>query len=331
MRRLALASLALLVASPAQAYVRSTAGSGGACVYWGVRDLTYLVNQDGSADLTDGSDLTAVDAGAAAWNDERCSDMTLTNGGLTNRRDVGFDPDREDNVNLVVWRERDCDALVPASDPCWACIDTGEVCCGTKYNCWEHPGGVIAVTTTTFDRSTGKLVDADLELNGAGYWFTTVDDPQCPLEPAPRFCNQDTQCLFDEVCRDGRCQLASCVRADIRNTVTHEMGHVLGFDHVADIEATMFPSAPDGELIKRTLADDDIAALCDTYPEGGQSLTCFAGHLGWAPLRSDKNRTSCQGCGAGDGSGALGLFLLAFGLALGLALRRRPAVGSMPR
>jgi len=53
---------------------------------------------------------------------------------------------------------------------------------------------------------------------------------------------------------------------DLRNALTHEFGHAVGLDHAHGIdEATMAPSTTAGELQKRDLASDDIAAMRSLY------------------------------------------------------------------
>ena len=76
---------------------------------------------------------------------------------------------------------------------------------------------------------------------------------------------------------------------DLQSAVTHELGHVLGFDHVCDAlpgksglrcseaskavrRSVMFPGATlmltdDLSLsIRRRLTQDDIRAICEVYP-----------------------------------------------------------------
>ncbi|MEO1334987.1 MAG: matrixin family metalloprotease [Myxococcota bacterium] len=115
---------------------------------------------------------------------------------------------------------------------------------------WPHDNTAIAVTTSAFNVRTGEVVDADIEMNGQAFNFTRVD--------------------------------ASCNRRgntmDIANTLTHEVGHVLGLEHPPDrpefAESTMFASAPLCETRKRSLAQDDIDGICFIYPSGASTQRC---------------------------------------------------------
>jgi MYXO-CTERM domain-containing protein len=99
---------------------------------------------------------------------------------------------------------------------------------------WAEPGrGQVALTTVTYDALTGHILDADIELNAQENIFTVGD---------------------------------SRVVADLRSTLTHEIGHLLGLDHSEQPEATMWNDTRRGSVTLRTLANDDIAAMCTAYP-----------------------------------------------------------------
>jgi MYXO-CTERM domain-containing protein len=102
---------------------------------------------------------------------------------------------------------------------------------------WPHqnPGTTIALTTVTFDTNTGRLLDADLELNTANFNLSTTD-----AVPAGGY--------------------------DFRSIVTHESGHFLGLAHSIDPTATMFASYTPGTKGLRTLAQDDVDGICAIYP-----------------------------------------------------------------
>lgn len=111
---------------------------------------------------------------------------------------------------------------------------------------WPHDPNALALTTVTFcenDTPTcpaGTIVDADIEMNEVLYLFSTND--QGSLN-------------------------------DLENTLTHELGHLLGFEHSTQPSSTMFAVAPAGERTKRDLSNDDIAGLCNAYASD-RCLTC---------------------------------------------------------
>ncbi|HEY3447998.1 MAG TPA: myxosortase-dependent metalloprotease, MXAN_2677/MXAN_2678 family [Myxococcales bacterium] len=291
---LAALALATLGPAPAGAFVRSrgTSGGNGAPgpeLFWCTRKPSYVVNEKGSQNAGAQASIEAVRRSFETWAKTGCSDLSFSDQGTTARADVGYDPKAADNQDLVVWREVDCDRVVPRTDPCLS--DGG---CNNKYGCWDHEANTIALTTTSFDNQTGEILDADIELNGAGFEFTTADSPPCD-RPPPRGSND-------------------CVATDVQNTVTHEVGHVLGLDHSPDPSSTMFASEALGETNKRVLSADDIDGLCAIYPEGAASSPACPGASGDG---GSGGGGGCSSAGAGGVLGALGLLA-----ALG-ALRRR--------
>ena len=121
---------------------------------------------------------------------------------------------------------------------------------------WRHQGDALGLTSVTYDLTTGEIVDADIELNDQNFTFTTSDVP-------------------------GEVQI------DIQNTVTHEAGHVVGFDHSSQQGGTMLASAPPGEISKRELHQDDIDGLCAVYPTGGEGDGEEEGGCGCRTAKSD--------------------------------------------
>jgi hypothetical protein len=117
---------------------------------------------------------------------------------------------------------------------------------------WLHAQGALAITTVTFESRGGRILDADIEVDDANFRFSACD-------PGP----------------------GCAVHFDLKNTLTHETGHVLGLDHPPSDQpgaaaATMFASAPEGETSKRTLSSDDEDGLCLIYPMGGSVGDCVA-------------------------------------------------------
>jgi hypothetical protein len=241
MRGVAVFSLLLSCAcsKPPAPYVRSHVDGEASrpCLAWPTRELTYTVDAAGSDRTPGTTELDAVDAAFTSWVTAAagCSDLTFTKASMSN--------------NLVVWRERGCTGVVPAGH---ACLNDGD--CDSEFGCWDDAEDTLALTTVTYTRSTGTLLDADIALNGASWLYTTVDSPPCQTGmPA-----------------------TTCVATDVRNTLTHEIGHLLGFGHTEGKGSTMAAYAPIGDLTKRAIDDGTREGLCAVYPRAMPSPSCTA-------------------------------------------------------
>ncbi len=105
---------------------------------------------------------------------------------------------------------------------------------------------LLAITVNAYSVETGEIFDADIILNDTRFQFVDVSNTTA--------CRPDT--------------------FDLRNTLTHEVGHFLGFDHTPDVDATMFASAAACEIRKRDLGTTDLNGLCTVYPAGRDPNTC---------------------------------------------------------
>lgn len=157
---------------------------------------------------------------------------------------------------------------------------------------WPYDEGAIAITTTAYDSSSGVVLDADIELNGETFRFGVVEN----------------------TCPEGAV-------TDLGNTITHEVGHLLGLDHppasARYVETTMFAQADLCETKKRSLAADDIEGVCAIYPADQPTAPCFPpDQLSFQVVRTEDG----YGCAAGGQGGFVGLGLLVL---LGLSLRSR--------
>ena len=291
----------LLGAGPVFAY-KQTANTGGVKIWWSTRGHPFQIDALGTPDVPGPAAFTAIRRSFQAWTGVTCSDLAFQDQGLSQNpkdRVVGYFPGQY-NRNLVLFRTRRCGngkdgGVVPPGDPCLG-VKGG---CGNPYDCWDHGDGVIATTTTTSNLFTGQIKDTDIEVNdsvdslGRKFIFTAVDGSPCS-DP-----NQ-----------------TGCVRIDVQNTITHEAGHTMGLDHTLDPNATMYATAPEGEVSKRVLGADDIQAICDIYPRGRETVTGNLDPITLTPAGASGGGCGCSQAQTGPGSVLLAVLLL-------LQMRRR--------
>jgi hypothetical protein len=141
----------------------------------------------------------------------------------------------------------------------------------------EYSSLMIALTKVWIIDEPGhprdaEIQDADIELNGEHYRFSASGEPG---------------------------------RMDVENTLTHELGHVLGLDHPCYLTlqppdplpedhlgqpighcqgvtspeilaTTMFPSAKAGDTQARTPEADDVEGICTIFPQEDDPGICSA-------------------------------------------------------
>jgi hypothetical protein len=315
-RAAAVAALAaaLLPAAPARAYVRTTDPQTGAALSWALPAVPWHLNRDWpstapscQAAAAGDPTLDAVRASFAEWEQD-CADLRLLYAGEVAEIGTGTSGPGE---NVVVFRRGWCSQNAQAmSDPS-RCMDDPDVDCGGIYGCFEDSKAcanqascapdwsTVALTSVLYDPTTGRIIDADIEVNGwdgvagqivaqgaslpkHGWYFTCYPGTQ----PAAT-CSTYGQ--------------GSCAFMDLQNTVTHEVGHFVGLGHSPVAGSTMERSTQPREVSKRDLAADDQAGVCAIYPEPS------------------------GGCGCGGGAGAGAASLLVAALALRPRRSRRAA------
>jgi len=204
----------------ANAYKRKLTKAG-AEVFWKNPEVAIKVNTSCSADVGQADCLSAVRRALEVWNQADCSGFKFVFGGTVPRTDVGYDThDPSANVNLVKWVEAG-----------WDRSYTG-----------EDAASILALTTRTFDGSSGEMLDADVVFNGQVFQFALLADAA------------------------GQ----SSTVQDIEGAMIHEAGHILGLDDLTDPrdqDSVMFAKRQVGEQRKRALAQDDVNGLCAIYPK----------------------------------------------------------------
>lgn len=229
------------------------------CLWWKENTtIVYRINSDGNAETPGDTEFTAIQRAFGTWQTELagCASLTLQEGPRTSSRQATYDSTVDPpaaNENIILFRQRRCAGVAPNGDACWS-----DGSCGSKYDCWQYTEGAIAITTTSFSPRNAQVFDSDIELNTPSFIFTTVDSPPCVRGS----------------------ETVNCIATDVQNTMTHEVGHLLGLAHINDAASTMNPRAVTGELTKRVLDPGSKKFVCDVYPKGQASKTCFIPKLG---------------------------------------------------
>jgi MYXO-CTERM domain-containing protein len=267
--RNALAMIALVAgvaipALPAAAYVR-TRTTAGVATAWSAPCVTMEFSLgDPPLQLDAAAYLSAAQRAGQAWSSasldglNRCSNVAFTVVALPDvAGKVGMD-----YQNRLIFRKNAWCRDPPPTDP-------------NESPCYET--GALAITTVFQLKSTGEILDADLEVNATNYtWGDYADHKE--------------QFVVGGV-------------HDFQGAITHEFGHVIGLEHTCFVpgqlrtdgtlvprpvdnngtpvpdcdspsspasvtQATMYVSVknPADEEALRSLSPDDVQGACDIYP-----------------------------------------------------------------
>lgn len=116
---------------------------------------------------------------------------------------------------------------------------------------WPHHDlhSNVALTTLSIDRLTGRIIDADVELNSFAQPFFSRSD---------------------------------FTKYDLELVLLHEAGHVLGLSHSTVGASKMAAHYAEPESGLRFLAADDEHAICDAYPSSVVGQSCELSRAGFA-------------------------------------------------
>jgi hypothetical protein len=160
-------------------------------------------------------------------------------------------------ANVIFRREEWCRKPRPAAGPC-------------------YDPSMVALTSVFIRKSDGHIMDADIEVNAvSNRWSTAPPDPESPPSA------------------DG----VGAGAQDLQGALTHELGHLLGFEHSCLLpgesprtddrgqpsptctlredpgQTVMVASVPPGQPLPRALAAEDARALCEVYPAVSRVVT----------------------------------------------------------
>jgi len=197
----------------------------------------------------------------------------------------------KDHINVIKFRDQSWCRPAVDNDPA---------------RCYDSSAAGITTATYVDDASStrdGALVDADVELNGVDFAISV----------------------------NGQSTGTAGCKAELQNTLTHELGHLHGLEHTCTVpgdparidnngsavpscasamndpaitEPTMYNFQDCGETKKETLEPDDINAICTIYPTAKDPGTC-------SPVAAP---AGCCSAGGGMGGPAVLVAFVAFGL-----------------
>ncbi len=206
--------------------------------------------------------VSAAHAAMSLWNEVPCSDFRFILGEPTDQDWVGYDTQNPgSNQNIVILRG----------------VSRGQP--------WRHPSSVHGNTTLfRVDENQGKLLDADIEINGEMLGLNALYTLQFSL-----------------------------IWLNLFFVLAHEFGHVLGLDHqpCKNHEHLMCESYQFGSTQQVQLSDDDRAGICFLYPLGKPTGEC----QGYARQKNPSEREALlmgqdsDNCGQTSGHFVLWLLL----------------------
>ena len=130
-------------------------------------------------------------------------------------------------------------------------------------NGYAPAGRALAITVLTYDNASGRILDADIIVNGS-YKFAVLRDSVSDTAEAKRVAGAHPS-TTDGITHQIDGDPADTVY-DLHHVVAHELGHSLGMnDEMERKDALMYRYSSPNDATMRAPASDDIAGLAELY------------------------------------------------------------------
>jgi MYXO-CTERM domain-containing protein len=123
-------------------------------------------------------------------------------------------------------------------------------------------GRALAITVLTYDNASGRILDADVIVNGS-YSFEVLNAPEDLMKE--RETSTHPSAATDGLGHDEETERLESVY-DLHHVIAHELGHSLGMnDEMGRKDALMYRYSAPNDATMRQPASDDIAGLAELY------------------------------------------------------------------
>jgi len=132
-------------------------------------------------------------------------------------------------------------------------------------NGYAPAGRALAITVLTYDNASGRILDADIIVNGS-YKFAVLQDPAALAADLERHNSAGARpSNTDGVTHEEEAHGTDTIY-DLHHVVAHELGHTLGMnDEMERKDALMYRYSSPNDTTLRSPAPDDIAGLAELY------------------------------------------------------------------
>jgi hypothetical protein len=172
---------------------------------------------------------------------------------------------------------------------------------------WAKANGALAITVLTYEEETGRIVDADILLNGGGRYFALFDRD----ESSGDLISIDGSATGSAGSTTATSETA---KFDVQSVITHEIGHFFGRQNYDDASDDVV-STRHGEIHKRIVTKDEGNVMVALYTDdvaASDNSTQAGGGCGGAQLARSGTPSSTW----------IGFVVASLGLGLYAAARR---------